>query len=205
MKTILVSIHKKWLDMIISGEKKFEFRKLNCSKWKTGDRVLLLESLGKKLGYQQYNDDGFYGEIVSYQKMFKILSHDEGYEFHNNREYAKEVYEGTGLIRAEFVIGNVELMVYGILEHNGEIVMNKKEMGYTNQPLAFEITQLIVYDTPKDKSELIVASKFTKWRYTMKDDLGDGNFSDLEYAIRKNMFPVLRSPQSFMYVLDKER
>ena len=220
MKTLLVSIHKEWLDKIISGEKKFEFRENNFINVNPGDKFLLIESKGKKKKrLRNSNIDCANCNMLG------------GSQCDECKYYVG--YEGSGLIRASFVVGEVyddidklnEDLFNAMLQYIGgfpgeatawnyekeqerhyEVLQN---MGYDSQELAFEITQLKVYETPRDKSELIVESKYLKSINKKCKSLCDWNYMESDHclecseridSIEENK--VKRSPQSFMYVID---
>jgi hypothetical protein len=166
MKTLMVSFTSKWARMILSGEKKYEFRQGNFVNAKTGDKFLLLESKGKKKtchGKCKEDFDGLGGYVICRGIRMGTC------EDKNNNPRVSE-YEGTGKVIGEFIVGEV-LPFIGInnTKKHGELVMYQSSLAYFNlprkdmkvigwneenpQPLAFEITQLKIYDTPKDKSE----------------------------------------------------
>jgi predicted transcriptional regulator len=199
MKTLMVSFQPKWARMILSGEKKYEFRQGNFVNAKTDDKFLILESLGKKVicwnhpkcqGCNNYDSPSDY-----------CLT-----DFKTN--------EGTGKVIGEFIVGEVYKNDIGISHdrislktHDGIYTCIWKEewvkQGYTNQPLAFEITQLKIYDTPRDKSEYMLYNPLNDWLSNTIDLVDEEQmYATKEYAIRKNMFRVKRSPQSFCRVID---
>jgi hypothetical protein len=207
----MVSFQPKWARMILSGEKKYEFRQGNFVNAKTGDKFLILESLGKKvkklrnhhidcascnmLGGTQCDECKYYidyqgtGKVVGsfivgevYDDMYVIeekLFYDEGYKGELSEWYIKEQLEGYPRLK-------------------------DLDIGFDNQPLAFEITQLKVYDTPRDKSEYILESKI-KSRLELYNKNTDDIFT-LKSAITNMGIPkdcfVKRSPQSFCRVID---
>jgi hypothetical protein len=233
MKTLMVSFQPKWARMILSGEKKYEFRQGNFVNAKTGDKFLILESLGKKVK-----------KLRNHHIDCASCNMLGGSQCDECKYYID--YEGTGKVIGEFIVGEV-LPFIGInnTKKNGELVMYQSSNAYFNlprkdmkkigwneakpQPLAFEITQLKVYDTPRDKSEFIIESKY---KLTEKELEKDNEFvcnycSGTDYGTEevphvtqmssgcegswcKEAFEryitdecmVERSPQSFMYVID---
>ena len=89
-----------------------------------------------------------------------------------------------------------------------------ENQGFDMQPLAFEITQLKVYDTPRDKRELysIKALKEGAMKYYQdKEVVNSLSLQELYNLVRNieksdiekpKLARVIRSPQSFMYVID---
>jgi hypothetical protein len=216
MKTLMVSFQPKWARMILSGEKKYEFRQGNFVNAKTGDKFLILESRGKT----------WWGGV----KIDTVATSDEWLELGNSRSpYGYNAQNGTlrfslgtGKVIGEFIVGEVYDDMYVIEEklfydegYKGELSewyvkeqlegytrLKDLDIGYTDQPLAFEITQLKVYDTPRDKNELIVASKWEAFCKCMTEENQTEKY--YSYVYGKNGY-VVRSPQSFMYVIDTVR
>jgi predicted transcriptional regulator len=203
MKTLMVSFQPKWARMILSGEKKYEFRQGNFVNAKTGDKFLILESLGKS-------------------KSVTLTEVHESNVTPRISSATFRVNEGTGKVIGEFIVGEVYDDMYVIEEklfydegYKGELSewyvkeqlegytrLKDLDIGYTDQPLAFEITQLKVYDTPRDKNELIVASKWEAFCKCMTEENQTEKY--YSYVYGKNGY-VVRSPQSFMYVIDTVR
>jgi hypothetical protein len=195
--------------MILSGEKQYEFRQGNFVNAKTGDKFLILESLGKRLSRKEYEDRIQYALNFSEKEYYEII------DVHT---------EGTGKVIGEFIVGEVYDDMYVIEDklfweegYKGELSewyikeqlegyprLKDLDIGYTDQPLAFEITQLKVYDTPRDKSEFIIESKIKK-RLELYNKNTDDIFT-LKSAITNMGIPkdcfVKRSPQSFCRVID---
>jgi hypothetical protein len=89
------------------------------------------------------------------------------------------------------------------------------DIGYTDQPLAFEITQLKIYDTPRDKSDYLgyktVKDYIKKCNYTYSMESFTKDYNDYylkgsysAHSIRDivDNCKVKRSPQSFCRVID---
>jgi hypothetical protein len=104
-------------------------------------------------------------------------------------------------LKDEYKDKNSTLKPYEFMERNYKIIELDKarEIGYTDQPLAFEITQLTIYDTPRYKSEYVVASKWEAFCKCMTEENQTEKY--YSYVYGKNGY-VVRSPQSFMYVID---
>jgi hypothetical protein len=190
MKTLMVSFQPKWAQMILSGKKKYEFRQGNFVNAKTGDKFLILESKGKKKSISS---------IVKYPKYHM-----------SDCRYEECIYEGTGKVIGEFIVGeiydDIKNFVYLKSTYKNpayKIWETLEKQGYDNQKLAFEITQLKVYDTPRDKSEYMLYNPLNDWLSNTIDLVDEEQmYATKEYAIRKNMFRITRSPQSFCRVID---
>jgi hypothetical protein len=233
MKTLMVSFQPKWARMILSGEKKYEFRQGNFVNAKTGDKFLILESLGKiskKVEWYQHQYTDKDEDIILFKKVNKkVYDALIGTWYHKKR--INTTYEGTGKVIGEFIVGEV-LPFIGInnTEKNGELVMYQNSLAYFNlprkdmkkigwneenpQPLAFEITQLKVYDTPRDKSEFIIESKYNNPLISFscdnffhstclkKSHYDEKTVNEVKCKSDCHLFTVKRSPQSFCRVID---
>jgi hypothetical protein len=222
MKTLMVSFTSKWARMILSGEKKYEFRQGNFVNVKTGDKFLILESLGKKtqkrVWYQhQYTEED--ESIIFFKENDKSI-YDILINTWVNKKRTDFFHEGTGKVIGEFIVGRIykdiltddlddedshELMVMATRTSDDKKVwlditsQDLAKQGFDTQPLAFEITDLVVYDTPRDKSEYVVAGKWEAFCKCMTEENQTETY--YSYVYGKNGY-VVRSPQSFMYVID---
>jgi hypothetical protein len=227
----MVSFQPKWARMILSGEKKYEFRQGNFVNAKTGDKFLILESLGQKkslrqCGFCNNHCDKCKHVITGYSSEDDYCDlglDNSGFAYQKALQLQKESI-GTGKVIGEFIVGEVYDDMYVIEDklfweegYKGELSewyikeqlegyprLKDLDIGYTDQPLAFEITQLKVYDTPRDKSEFIIESKIKK-RLELYNKNTDDIFT-LKSAITNMGIPkdcfVKRSPQSFCRVID---
>ena len=163
-KAMMIAIQPKWSNMIKEGTKTFEFRNYAIPK---GTKVYLYESLGKSKPRHLCED---YPNYIGFDTF-------EG-------KYAHNVFEGWGMVVAEFVVGECYEVnppnwedsdeKYAYLLQSKELYMDNleeapagywktwlqskkdfKESGYTNQKHAHSITDLIVYDEEWIKKELL--------------------------------------------------
>jgi len=173
-KAILMSFKPKWVKMILSGEKQFEFRSNNVKNFKKGDKIYMYESSKRR-------------------KIIAEFIVGELYECHENIEsYFGEIHlTHIHDSKIQYAIGYTD----------------QYAIGYTDQPYAIEITELKIYDEPKDISEYLYRNKFIK----EVNEYYRSRSCSMETARRNIIYIknciVKKAPQSFCYVVevDNER
>ena len=112
MKALLVSIQPKWLKMILTGKKEFEFR-----NWKVpvGTVLYFYESKGKKLRERELVN-GMFHHFDVFEGLGKVIAKavvKEVYDLNKNEDYATwickneaklDVPNFTGYIRQHYAI-----------------------------------------------------------------------------------------------------
>lgn len=178
-KAVMLPVQPKWVEMIKSGEKEYEFRNYPLE---VGMKVYIYESKGKFLGYQLFNDDGVYGDIMSLRQLQNQFEYTHWYREEGVECFTK-VYEGSGMVVAEAVVEecyeldylfpDVTLTPLKIANHireyqcsggNDNLILNYdieelKPLGYTNQRYAIKLKDIKFYDEPIDKSEFVLWNK----------------------------------------------
>lgn len=222
MKSVLLSIQPKWCELIANGKKTVEVRKTK-PKLKTPFKCYIYETKGKKIW-----------ETID-------LPPEQGggcIDFEN--------HEGRGEVIGEFICDNIDWhgnSVYVIREEcikalEGSCLTEKEFHNYMNYPpvnpyqdlkearkkyefYAWHISDLVIYDRPKELSEFYTADenavKECKHRYrtgqpescTKHNGWIKGSYICMktlesewcEKCIKK---PLKRPPQSWCYVEERE-
>lgn len=162
-KAMMFPIHKKWVDMIFNGTKKFEFRNKLPKHLVKGMKIYFYETLGDRKPKSKWEDYPLYIGYDTYEEP-----------------YASYVYEGTGMIVGEATVGEIykigvadrpfydqkKLRSWSKLETFTKEEQEKMGIpfekgfhswmpigvdelspyGYTNQKYAIELTNVIKYD-----------------------------------------------------------
>ena len=190
MKSVLISIQPKWCELIASGKKTVEVRK---TKPKT--------------------DIPF--KCYIYQTKLRwvyTLLHALGFY-----AIARRLGRGTGKVIGEFVCRNIYDIECSSDDHNyfsknGTCLTVDEIIEYCNGKDLFgwEISDLVIYDKPKELSEfatLCVAEcsnpyKCDKCEYYYREDYEDGVY---EECCCNNLKPLKRPFQSWGYVYPTEK
>ena len=182
MKSVLISIHPKWCELIASGEKRVEVRKTK-PKLETPFKVYIYETQGRtetpfvdEEGHEIFKGRGqVIGEFVCDRFIFL----DAYYDTNGNRHLCN-----TAFIKS--CVPNDELFDYLYGKHG------EKHGGW-----AWHISDLVIYDKPRELSEF--------------KRVCDGNCQECKYAIWETQGwnhepkivdckPITRPPQSWCYV-----
>lgn len=216
MKAVLISIKPKWCELIAQGKKTVEVRKtkpkidvpfkcyIYCTKAKdyfsigggvyaTNDELYRLPTGEIKFGDSfelmgdwrgQYDENNFLnGKVIGYFICDRIV------------EFENDCYEPTFAETADLSCVGFE----GLCDYLGA-----KEKGY-----GWHITDLVIYDKPKELSEFYVEGdcdclncKKCYWfdkgnGFNVEDDC---NLAYKGMAEHKSYKPIIRPPQSWCYV-----
>lgn len=199
MKSVLISIQPKWCELIANGKKTVEVRKTR-PKLDVPFKVYIYQT--KKPVAVSFNGTGKH--ISEYDKTY----------YYNKR---------SGKVMGEFVCAEIEEVYQcnsGWIKENACISQNDffdylgiprgTHLGYDKKAYAWHISDLEIYDTPKELGEYIVPSKIgccnegkcrgCKWfdrgnGFDLEDDC-NAKFDTDEYK------PLRRPPQSWCYVED---
>lgn len=230
MKTIMVSLHHKYCVMIIAKIKLWEFRGKNFVNVESGDKIIFYESLGNVC--RDCNGLHFYGK----EQFAPPNQHRASFEMGENipdiemvevecenciyNEEKEKGYEGSGKVVGEFIVGSKQET--RLFANNEVEYLQRINIGYSYQKYAFEITNLNVYETPKNINEFISKSKFDKYvkgvaigrdgyneaeeREYKRELLEDIRKQTLSYGneilFDKLKLNVDKPPQSFAYVVE---
>lgn len=191
MKAVLISIQPKWCELIASGKKTFEVRKTK-PKLETPFKVYIYQTL--KPVSVMFHGTG--GHISEYDKTL----------CYNKR---------SGKVIGEFVCDSVDDMPYVTSAVNGTMIpryVGNKEpctclseidifkYGRGNLLYDWHISDLIIYDEPKELSEFLC--KCNKTYCTGCEDFCDEG--ETSFRMCGGLVMVKRPPQSWCYVEEGE-
>lgn len=188
MKAVLISIQPKWCELIASGKKTVEIRKTK-PKLETPFKVYI---------------------YCTKDKQFTFCT-DNGEQY---------THIGNGKVIGEFVCDNIGEIVWTSNPtrlnwknvYNEESCLTDNELyEYSGGDLFYEwhISDLVIYDTPKELSEFYVEGdcdcmncKSCAWfdrgnGYNVEDDC---NLAYKGVSEHKSFKPIIRPPQSWCYV-----
>ena len=188
------------------------------------------ESLGNPLRYEIYDLDYVHeitvkSDIEARLHFEEYYQNKDKYELSNYRAFAidrvRKVYEGKGKVVGEAIIDELyklrspndnalEFHRADIMQSNYDVktgISYYKQIGYTNQPYAIKLKDVVKYDEPLDISKFALWNKYHKAIEGECDDLDcnmcDGN-GECSIIINAQEFnKVQRPPQSFCYVLER--
>jgi predicted transcriptional regulator len=173
MREVLISIQPRWVEKIVSGEKTVEVRRTR-PKCETPFKCYIYCTQGK------FKDLGVIGNKI-YQKRMKVIGEfvcDRIVQFENSW-YDPAFAETSDLS----CVGFEELAIY----------IGKKDFGY-----GWHITDLVVYDEPRELSEFYNLCDGYCFDSAKKHKCASFN-PDNRYSCN-NMKPLKRPPQSWCYI-----
>jgi len=216
-KAIFLPIQPKWMRMILSDKKQYEFRGSNVKNFEIGMKVYLYESFGKKIKC-----------VKNYEKCSKCewclkgsnytCTIEEKDDLHGGRLGYAYKQEGIGKVVGECVIEEVYEVNFNesyIFDINETLQSDKK--GKFN--LIYQFNKLLFMTSPLrlKREDYITAFNNTK------NKLKDMGHTNQPYAIKlkdvveydepidKSEFIgyntnklILNAPQSFMYCLERD-
>jgi len=181
MKSVLVSIQPKWCELIASGKKTLEVRKTR-PKLDTPFKVYIYETKSRKKQFK-------YRDLSALDDDYRI-----GFD-----------YEGRGQAIGEFVCDSI--MPYcryeiisgaseaGFEELSRATQLSRKELyDYCGEKdiYCWHISDLVIYDKPKELSEFWHKGGMFNSKYD--------NIDDLKVISAEVYKPITRPPQSWCYV-----
>lgn len=222
MKKVLISIHPKWCKLIFSGEKTIEVRK-TAPKLETPFKVYVyctkerMTRVPSMYAYLHKNEPGAcaeYGTIETWGKIGDVIVNphlaskhvsfgmhgkvigsfvcDKVYKIVPDGEYYSNGYDIDDDMLSETCLGRGYLTGYGL--------------GYTLY--SWHITDLKIYDKPKELSEFCVPCKkynhselhCMEWDCEHYSFFPGANGDAEEECLCKGRKPLRRPPQSWCYV-----
>ena len=204
MKSVLISIQPKWCELIASGKKTIEVRKtapkletpLKCYIYMTKNPEKLIEVLHK--------GDDIYG--MEYTDETPTFIKIDKYSL-----VATPLYGKTQKVIGEFVCDEIMPIMSFCSEPNAIkphelpfIGMTDKEvidyLGNGKEGCGLHISELTIYDTPKELGEFKTIKRCKDWRYfdMCSDVCGYAENNQCHKGIITKR--VTRPPQSWMYV-----
>lgn len=230
-KQILKSIRSKWACMIMNGEKPYEFWNKLPKDLKTGDIVNMYVTKAKPYLSLDNGDYDCNDVSCSYEE-YGLFNHPDDRSDKSNIIL-------NGKVAFQFTVGEIyELPIYGCNEDGCEdcnllnedltcrlkvtalklIQSDIKNIGYTYQRYAIEITNLKVFDEPRELSEYINVKKWDNFYKTfpnyqeiesfIEENVGINNeqySSGTNYNLPKEVIcAITKAPQSFMRCYDSK-
>lgn len=228
MKAVMISIQPKWVEKIANGQKTIEVRKtrpkidtpfkcyIYCTKGKQNMTIPLLGRVHNKLlwicngkvkqtyGYEYMCQDDEYWCLNG-----KVIG-----EFVCDRIEEVHEYELTpSKIYYELEKERIDLFLKQSCLSYGEISEYRKNLPHFKPLYGWHISDLVIYDEPKELSEFYAEGdcdcmncKKCAWfdsgnGYNVEDDC---NLAYKGVDFHKSFKPILRPPQSWCYVEEKE-
>ena len=211
MKAILMSIRPEWVAKILNGEKTIEIRKTKpkrklpidvyiwCTKPNNGlcalgrmfdDRVgRITYFVDKERDIKKYTDTGevFNGKVVAKFTLRKVEEFIQGLneaEYENLPNFALKDYD-----------------YYGLEDLMEKACLNDEEINEYAPDLSFyawHISDLVIFDKPKELSEFHSSGKFDKVYRDLKNRLHQSDMTAYMTAEAESI--LKRPPQSWQYV-----
>lgn len=193
MKEVLISIKPKWCEKIAAAEKTIEVRK--TAPKDTPFKVYIYETKGKKI------ECGFHFEDTGITLREKYV-----FGMHKARIIKNYRNEGRGKVIGEFICDKVDEYTFSHYEAEYRVTHVEQKAMRLNQPeliqygrgntlYGWHISDLKIYDKPKELSEFIKACPYTDGSYCLGQKCEHyGDYSG------KCCCVVKRPPQSWCYV-----
>lgn len=210
MKSVLISIQPKWVEKIVNGEKTVEVRKsrpkietpFKCYIYRTTEKV---------------------DEIVEeYDSNFKLLRRKKTLKRFSGKVIGEFVCDRIDKIGKRGVDNNFDYCYLSLNEWGNDDIeieittikkscITKEELnkyGFKSQYLyGWHISDLKIYDKPKDLGEFFVKGDCEKYEYCIycsnfHRGAGwlDGSTCDEDDCKEYGIKPIVRPPQSWCYV-----
>ena len=184
MKSVLISIQPKWVEKIINKEKTIEVRKTR-PKIETPFKCYIYMSQG------DLKDLGLYSEWI-YKNRMKVVGEficDKVYSIKNRGFCFSVATEGESITD--------EIARQSCLDYDDMVSYLGNKDGY-----GLHITDLKIYDKPKELSDFISPSKVKKCvDYCINGICSNLGYEELCGAIRRCEYKKLtRPPQSWQYI-----
>lgn len=219
MKDVLISIRPQWVEKIANGEKTIEIRKTK-PKLETPFKCLIYCTIARKNG-----------QPLLIYKDGTVCFGDYREAFNCNADGEVDCYIGEGKVIGEFVCDRiVDYRPYGLrgfdLSKETLIQMclsNKdlNEYGKLDRVYGWHISDLKIYDKPKELSDFGQKCKYAKYQddewyggwfcygnESIECDMQDCpscggescGYEDYAYCMCNGLKPLTRPPQSWCYV-----
>lgn len=172
MNSVLISIQPKWCELIASGVKTVEVRKTR-PKLETPFKVYIYQTKAQKRLIDVIKDgDEIYGEIYHGKTQFIKTDNDDCHlAIH-------PIYRQYGKVIGEFVCDSMtslkaDNVIQAYYNNTKETCLTDKEiMQYANNGKLYywHISDLVIYDKPKELSEFGIKRPFQSWGYVDEID-----------------------------------
>ena len=197
MKAVLISIQPKWCELIASGKKTVEVRKTK-PKLETPFKCYIYctkgEPLMKTAGNSCFIDNGYRQEENLYG-LYEVINGKVIGEFVCDTFITDRTFGHDALFNAAACMSDAEVAAYCT----------------NNEMYGWHISDLVIYDKPKELSKFIIPSKFGcvnegKCRGCIYLDRGNGyNVEDdcNAWFCTDDYKPLRKAPQSWCYCEDR--
>ena len=184
----MVAIQSKWLEMILNGKKTFEFRNWKVDKgtviyfYCTKADPILYDGYKEYIGHNDFKEDCWQlnGQVVAKAVVKEIYEIEKWGDFASNSIHEKYYWNKKG-----FEFGEIWETHYLDLSNDEAIDKHLKNIGYTNQCYALELTDI----------EAIKPREITTFKKWNKDD---------KWHPDMNWIRLTHAPQSRVWVLEEE-
>lgn len=199
MKSVLISIKPQWCEKIVNGKKTIEVRK---SAPKEVPFKAYIYCTKDKDGYEWLYrvDNNGYGKAQSWHgKVIGEFICNEVEEFHEWELSPQGKF-------ADFERERLENFLTAACLSEAEVVRYRENLPYYKPLYGWHISDLKIYDKPKELSEFISPSKVKKCvDYCINGICSNLGYEELCGAIRRCEYKKLtRPPQSYMFVEEVE-
>lgn len=203
MKAVLISIQPKWCELIASEKKTVEVRKTK-PKLETPFKVYIYCTQGKSKG-----------DFMTKSERFGYIKGHEGSFYNRAREY-----DANGKVIGEFVCDRIRCErevadgLVDIVLESTSCVSARELVEYANGSVLYSwhISDLVIYDEPKELSEFYTPEWFRDCEKQCPDmermrcPVKDSRKADKICGwCRKGGKPITRPPQSWCYVEEKTK
>jgi predicted transcriptional regulator len=198
MKAIMISIKPKWVAKILNGEKTIEIRKTipNCD---LPIDVYIYCTKDSSNGYLYYS----FGKNIFHDKYVLIKEYDKQCIIGNGKVVAKFTLRKVGVIH-DFVSGleetkrtNRHICIECETLLLQKSCLNIEELYKYGGECAWRISNLVIFDRPKELSE------FKHWVFYKKCSKCSYGKCDNDYSLCSQcceIKPLTKAPQSWCYV-----
>lgn len=191
MKSVLMSIQPKWCELIARGKKTIEVRK-TCPK-ETPFKVYIYETSKKILVGEHFEPSKSKSNLLCGGKLDYIVK--------------KDYYYGKGKVIGEFVCDKVDLIDGATAEIEKESCLRMSDIyryAKGKNLYGLHISQLKIYDTPKELGEFYKYSTLTNYDFCAgcpyhETPITEFPCNECKHDAWERKY-LTRPPQSWMYV-----
>jgi len=194
-KQIMYSIHSEWLIKILNGEKKYEFRNKLPKDIKKG-MIINLYCTKAKNKYRIDEHLIYYSDEL-YRLPNGKIKFGSSVELMAYENYDKNNFLNSKVV-ASFVVNSI-----AEIKKPKDIGVNWRNQGYSDQRYAIEITNLKIFDEPRELGEFVSHKKVLDLKWNLCGYLNIPCDMKCDYCI-KDEHKITKAPQSFMYCYDSE-
>lgn len=198
--SVMISIQPKWVEKIANGQKTIEVRKTR-PKIETPFKCYIYETKDKKyenMGVMGYRKDGTSYNFVNHiGKVIGEFTCDKTYEFHEWQLTPSKTFY-------EYDKNNLNSFLQESCLTYEEVCEYRKNLPYFKPLYGWHISDLKVYDKPRDLSEfkticLGELHKCDNCPYYYYENIEDGAY---EECCCNNLKPITRPPQSWQFITE---